>query len=485
MAKAKTPEDPSNPLLQPGTSHFPSKAGAEPEPFPPGISIRSSRGVQIDFMFEGRRCTETLKGPPTVKLVRQAIVKRQGVLLDIQYNRFSYEQAFPDSRRIQKATETAKGVQVEKPRTSMRELFSDFIRTYMAENPAATNTLHTHKEVIRSRLAPVFSDQSPAELTQDVLIKFRQDLRDAGLSDKRISNVLTPLRGAMAIALERGLINENPFDRMRPTTRRRSVQIELDTDGLPKFDEALPSSLDPKYQNAAKQADPLDQTERANVLDAMTGQVRNFFLFAFWTGLRTGELIALRWCDVDWQNNRVCVRLSWSKAAFTNTKGKRSRWVELTEPARLSLTAQKAVTGDLGRWVFHNPRTKDRWQNSERVRQFWIAALQAAGVRYRKPYQTRHTYASAMVSAGEVPEWVADQMGHLDTRMVAEVYARWVRRPDMTPGESAAKIYANEWARAATWADSTDAAPLGPDMNIASSNEDDEAEDDEGDDDDY
>ena len=64
-----------------------------------------------------------------------------------------------------------------------------------------------------------------------------------------------------------------------------------------------------------------------------------------------------------------------------------------------------------------------------------------------------------MVSAGEVPEWVADQMGHLDTRMVAEVYAKWVRRPDMTPGASAARAYAEEWAKAAQWADRVDTLP--------------------------
>lgn len=478
MAKAKLQStDVGNTLLPVGTTHFPSSDGVPTEVFPPGISIRSSRGVQIEFMFEGRRCTETLKGIPTVKLVRQAIVKRQGVLLDIQYNRFSYEAAFPDSRRVQKASQVAVANPADTPQTTMRELFDDFLRTYRVENPASPNTLHTHTEVIRSRLAPVFSSMVPTAVTQDELITFRENLRKAGLSDKRISNVLTPLRGALALALERGLIQDNPFERMRPTTRRRHVKIQLDKEGLPQFDEQLPSSLDPKYENAAKQADPLDDKERARVLDAMTGQVRNFFLFAFWSGLRTGELIALRWCDVDWKNNRICVRLSWSKASFTNTKGKRSRWVELTEPARQALLAQKAITGGLGRWVFHNPRTQDRWQNSERVRQHWIVALKAAGVRYRKPYQTRHTFASAMVSAGEVPEWVADQMGHLDTRMVAEVYAKWLRRPDMTPGESAARIYAEEWKRAAQWADSADTMP--PEVEDSNESAADEEDDDE------
>ena len=282
-----------------GATHFPSVDGFLPEPIPSGVSVRSSKGVQIEFTWEGRRYTETLKGLPTVKLVRQAVVKRQAVLLDIQYNRFSYETTFPESRRFQKAPYVAPEGAYSKSQVSMRNLFVDFLRIYKAENPGSLNTLHTHTEVIRSRLAPILSSMEPSEVTQDVLINFRQNLRKDGLSDKRISNVLTPLRGALALALERGLIQENPFLRMRPTTRKRHRQIDLDKEGLPNFDEALPSSLDPKYENAAKQADPLDDKERASVLDVMAGQVRNYFLFAFWSGLRTGELIALRWCDVD------------------------------------------------------------------------------------------------------------------------------------------------------------------------------------------
>lgn len=165
-----------------------------------------------------------------------------------------------------------------------------------------------------------------------------------------------------------------------------------------------------------------------------------------WSGLRTGELIALRWCDVDLAKGRICVRLAFSKKSFTTTKGRRARWVTLMPPALAVLNAQKELTGKEGRWVFQNPRIGDRWQNSERLRVLWGYAMKAAGVRYRYPYQCRHTYASMMVSAGESPEWVAEQMGHQDSRLVAVVYGRWLLRPDVGPGEQAAVVYAQEWS---------------------------------------
>ena len=141
----------------------------------------------------------------------------------------------------------------------------------------------------------------------------------------------------------------------------------------------------------------------------------------------------------------IGVRLAFSKKSFTNTKGRRARWVTLLPPALEVLKAQKELTGGEGRWVFQNPRIADRWQNSERLRVLWGYAMKAAGVRYRYPYQCRHTYASLMVSAGESPEWVAEQMGHQDSRLVAVVYGRWLRRPDVGPGEQASNAYAQEW----------------------------------------
>lgn len=57
------------------------------------------------------------------------------------------------------------------------------------------------------------------------------------------------------------------------------------------------------------------------------------------------------------------------------------------------------------------------------------------------PYQTRHTYASMMLSAGEHPMWVAKQMGHADWTMIARVYGRWMPDADKLAGSRAESIY--------------------------------------------
>jgi len=72
------------------------------------------------------------------------------------------------------------------------------------------------------------------------------------------------------------------------------------------------------------------------------------------------------------------------------------------------------------------PRTGQRWTDRSIREKMWQPALRRAKVRYRRPYQTRHTYASMMLVAGENPMWVAKQMGHTDSSLTAKRYARWI-----------------------------------------------------------
>ena len=56
----------------------------------------------------------------------------------------------------------------------------------------------------------------------------------------------------------------------------------------------------------------------------------------------------------------------------------------------------------------------------------WMHILKRAGIDYRNTYQTRHTYASMMLSQGENIMWVSKQLGHVDVEMVIKTYGRWI-----------------------------------------------------------
>ncbi|HIE1785155.1 Arm DNA-binding domain-containing protein [Pseudomonas aeruginosa] len=104
---------------------------------------------------------------------------------------------------------------------------------------------------------------------------------------------------------------------------------------------------------------------------------------------------------------------------------------------------QRAILA--GNEVFQNPRTMERWKGDQPIRKtMWAHAVKKAGVRYRRPYQTRHTYASMMLSAGEHPMWVAGQMGHSDWTMIARVYGRWMPSADESAGSKALSYWSED-----------------------------------------
>ncbi|MCX5542587.1 site-specific integrase [Paraburkholderia sp. CNPSo 3076] len=196
--------------------------------------------------------------------------------------------------------------------------------------------------------------------------------------------------------------------------------------------------------------DPFTAEEQRAIVAALPDQAANMMRFAFWSGLRTSELVALDWPDVDWRRGVVVIRraLTQTAKAAEDTKTKSSRReVKLLPPALAALDAQKAHTFLAGREVFQDPRNRARWGGDSPVRIVWTRALKVAKVRYRKPYQTRHTYASMMLSAGEHPMWVARQMGHSNQNTTVRIYARWMPSADPEAGGKAVEKFAADMLR--------------------------------------
>lgn len=72
----------------------------------------------------------------------------------------------------------------------------------------------------------------------------------------------------------------------------------------------------------------------------------------------------------------------------------------------------------------------DSYYTVSSLPQTWRAAVKKAGIKYRKPYQSRHTYACWSLSAGANPNFIASQMGHANAQMVYQVYGSWMSEND-------------------------------------------------------
>ena len=190
------------------------------------------------------------------------------------------------------------------------------------------------------------------------------------------------------------------------------------------------------------EVDPFTAAERETLLAKARADERPVLQFWFNTGLRPGELMALRWPKVDWVVNKVRIDRNLVAGAEKGPKTSAGvRDVDLNGEAIGALLAQKSATFMVGEQIWHNPRTSAPWETDAQIRKtLWEPLCKRAGVRYRNPYQVRHTFASALLTAGGNPWYVAEQLGHVDVQMVFQVYGKFIPQDYQRPKATGLKI---------------------------------------------
>lgn len=168
--------------------------------------------------------------------------------------------------------------------------------------------------------------------------------------------------------------------------------------------------------------------------------------------MRHGEICALAWEDIDTVNWTVKVNRNLSLSDhFTPPKTESGvRTIMLTQPAIEALKGQMPFTRmkeqheivvnlrEYGRtrtdactFVF-NPAVSGQYATDSlcyipgSLGASWNKLLRRAGIRHRKAYESRHTYACWALSAGVNPSFIATQMGHTNAQMVFSVYGKWM-----------------------------------------------------------
>ena len=350
-----------------------------------GVRARGN-SILVDFIYQGERCRETLRVKPTKTTLKEVSRKREAILFEIAMGTFDYANHFPSSTKARKFSKLYGQV------LTIEQALKDWLKK--AERRCQFSTLKGYNSVVYHHLIPTFGSLKLTELTAQHIEDWLDTL---DISNKRVNNILSPLRLVFKDAFYDELIPKNPLERVR------FLPIEQ------------------------REPNPLTPNEIQLVLDQLQGQSRNLFQFAFWSGLRTSELIGLRWEDIDFDNNRFYVRVAVVVRREKTTKTASGvRTVDLNPQTLEALTNQKKYTGGSHR-VFHDEKTSEAWLSDQPIRKrLWIPALKAAGLEYRNPYQTRHTFASMMLSQGKNPLWVAQQMGHKDWGMIRKVYGRWI-----------------------------------------------------------
>lgn len=372
-----------------------------------GVSVRRDadgkpESLRIAFQFRGCECREPIVLEPTPPNQRYAIRLRGEVLNAIARGTFNYADLFPESPRALQFGFVASGATV-----------GNELRAFMKIARLASSTRLTYTRAIDRYLLPWFENVRLRDLTAPTIrahiLKVRmKDGRPVTLKTAR--NILTPLGAMIEMAVGDGKAEENPLDRLKLERFWPEARVTSDFE-----------------------ADPFSFEEMTAIFGACGPEEGDYWRFAFGTGLRPSEQIELAWDRCDLVHLRVRVdqaRVSGHEGqAVKGPKTKAGkRDIDLTAGAWEALQRQMARTRLAGAHVFLDPLHAAPWASEETLRKRWKWILKRAGVRYRNPYQTRHTFASALLAAGWPELQVAKWMGHASVEMLRRNYGRWIEQ---------------------------------------------------------
>lgn len=228
-------------------------------------------------------------------------------------------------------------------------------------------------------------------------------------SPRQINAALSTLKVMLAKAVEWGMIEQNPADRI-PKLKERKREIRVyPPDQVERLAAAMLTRRESDHRRAAT-------TWAAR--DAAMVVVMAF------TGVRLGELLGLQWDDIGDGWLRVERAVDVRTGATTQTKTFRSRSVPVLEPTARAFQwlAATMPPPSPSAPIFPSNTGGRMRQNTYRERVFRPGA-QLAGLPDARPHELRHTFASLMIARGVTPLRLSKWMGHSDPVTTMRVYA--------------------------------------------------------------
>ena len=247
------------------------------------------------------------------------------------------------------------------------------------------------EEVVRLHLVPVLGRTRLDKLNALQLQALYRSKLDSGLSARTVRMIHTTLHKALKQAVRWSLIPRNVSEAVDPP-RERATEVR-----------------------------PLDERQVKGLLLAARGErFEALYVLAVNTGLRSGELLGLRWEDVDLQAGIVRVRrtvFSGRIEAPKTSKGKRS--VRLP---RMSVEALRRIPRT-GRWVFCTRTGRPVSVHNVHNRS-WKPLLEKAGLPPdTRFHDLRHTCATLLLTKGVHPKIVQEMLGHSSISITLDIYS--------------------------------------------------------------
>lgn len=246
-----------------------------------------------------------------------------------------------DGKPIYRSSKTEKGLQakvrkviglsVSNDKTKVSEYFDTWLETVVKPLKKEA-TYQQYNFIYLGHIRPQIGDYKMTSIKSTDIQKVITEMNKKGLSTKTMKHAKTVMSVAFKRAYEDDkIIPENPVKNIMIPNKQKKPKKVLNTDELSNFLRALENS---RWIWSVK--------------------------FALVTGVRRGELLALKWTDIDWDNNRITIDESNSATGLGDTKNSKIHYVPLSEMAKTYLIKQMDMLRKEGNPITLNDNNTER-----------------------------------------------------------------------------------------------------------------------------
>lgn len=302
------------------------------------------------------------------------------------------------ARALQKfqALNSSQSVKIPTHKAQIHNEFENLLKNLLKEKQMLkANTITSYKNSFKDILAFVNLKQISRlkDFTRQDSLEFIAFLQGKNNQISTIKHKAHIFRHAFKYALELDLIGKNPF-----------------------FMPKISKSEDELEKSECK---PFDLDQISTLIKSSSGELKSYLTIAFFTGLRTGELLGLKRDDLNLQSKKAHIKRTLLRGKNTNAPKTKSsyRTIDL-----LPIVAKELenIAQNKDEFIFKSTREKLRHEFYALQERLKITPL-------RRLYDTRHSFASVMLSKGEEPLWISKIMlGHSNLNQTFKTYAKYL-----------------------------------------------------------
>jgi integrase len=273
--------------------------------------------------------------------------------------------------------------------------FDFFAKKYLVSKDDL-KTYDQLSNIVSNQILPIFAKRDVTTIKRYEIKEFAED-KLSSATPKRVKILTNVIASILDIAIEYEVISNNVA---------RNIKL-------------------PKHHK--KPLEPFSQEEVNLIMSHVNGWFRAFLAISFYTGARTGEVLALNWNDINLEDGYISISKSLRNGVIDTPKTETSiREVPIFESLHEVLKEYRSVCKSIP--LFLNPHTGNMFYKSAKLTQFWKKLLQECDIEYRILYSTRHTFITTMLKSGQFNMLeIAQMVGHTNTEMIIRNYAKFIK----------------------------------------------------------